>query len=265
LNAGEQRKRAEADLAAAAAARDGDGKTVLSNDIKLANPIALVGSLKGAPRDVDDETFYINCSFDVTLFNARSNEVYVSSNGLFTLKKRATDFNYEPFPHRVGLLGGLFGGGFPDYVLAPFWADLYIYKGTPQGVYYEETGVKPKRKLEVEWYVSRYHSPSQYYHFSLVVEEAKPNIATFKYFEALDKGGKCTIGVQGPHSEKMFSYNEEKVFPGTQVTFDTAKNTFTTSTFKIPETVKPAVKGSVVKDVKPANLVSATVNEIVHT
>jgi hypothetical protein len=81
---------------------------------------------------------------------------------------------------------------------------LYIYKNTPQGVYYEETGSKPNRKLEVEWYVSRYHSPEQYYHFSVVIEESKPNLATFKYFEALDKGRKCTIGIQGPKSESPY-------------------------------------------------------------
>jgi hypothetical protein len=71
-------------------------------------------------------------------------------------------------------------------------------------VYYEETGSKPNRKLEVEWYVSRYHSPEQHYHFSLVIEESKPNLATFKYFEASDKGGKCTIGIQGPKSESPY-------------------------------------------------------------
>jgi len=138
----------------------------------------------------------------------------------------------------------------------------------------------PNRKLEVEWYLSRYNGPKQYYHFSLVVEEGKPNIAIFKYFKALDKGGKCTIGVQGPKSKcscsmhargnlltslrcvasKMFSYNEEKIFPGTQVTFDTLKNSFTTSEFKIPATTpNGALKGS---DGKPANAVSATVREI---
>lgn len=62
----------------------------------------------------------------------------------------------------------------------------------------------------------------------------------------------------------MFSYNEEKALPGTQVTFDTGKNTFTTSTFQIPAAAgKPAVKGSVVKDVKPVNAVSATVSEVI--
>ena len=134
----------------------------------------------------------------MTLFNARSNKIYISSNGLLTLNYPSDKYNYQKFPYRAWQWQSQ---PLPDQVLAPFWGDLYIYKNTPQGIYYEETGSAPNRKLEVEWYVSRYSSPKQYYHFSLVVEEAKPNFATFKYFEALDKGGKCTIGVQGPASK----------------------------------------------------------------
>jgi hypothetical protein len=62
----------------------------------------------------------------------------------------------------------------------------------------------------------------------------------------------------------MFSYNEEKALPGTQVMFDTAKNTFTASTFDISASAKkPAVNGNVVRDVKPANEVGATVSQVV--
>jgi len=255
-----QRKSAEAAAAKAALEHDQAHKALLPHDVKLANPIALVGSLKGAPRDVDDETFYINCSFPVMLFGTASNRIYISVNGLLTLDHASTEYKYQKLPYR----GGIFSRGLPSHVLAPFWADLYIYKNTPQGVYYEETGSEPNRKLEVEWYVSRYHSPEQYYHFSLVIEESKPNLATFKYFKAMDKGGKCTIGIQGPKTYKMFSYNEEKALPGTQVTFDTDKNTFTASTFDISASAKkPAVNGNVVRDVKPANEVSATVSQVV--
>jgi hypothetical protein len=62
----------------------------------------------------------------------------------------------------------------------------------------------------------------------------------------------------------MFSYNEEKALPGTQVTFDTAKNTFTASTFDISASAKkPTVNGNVVRDIKPANEVRAAVSQVV--
>lgn len=135
----------------------------------------------------------------MTLFNTKSDKIYISSNGLLTLNEASKNYNYEKLPCRGDVLS--LWSPLPAYVLAPFWADLFIYKGTPQGMYYEETGVAPARKLEVEWYVSRYNSPDDYYHFSLLLDEAKPNIVVFKYFEALDKGGKCTVGVQGPKCE----------------------------------------------------------------
>jgi hypothetical protein len=53
----------------------------------------------------------------------------------------------------------------------------------------------------VEWYVSRYGDSTQYYHFLVILEEARPNVVTYKYFEALDKGAKCTIGAQGPNGK----------------------------------------------------------------
>ena len=63
----------------------------------------------------------------------------------------------------------------------------------------------------------------------------------------------------------MFSYNEEKALPGTQVTFDTDKNTFTTSQFDITTAVeKAAKKASSVNDVKTVNAVSTTVQEVVY-
>lgn len=88
--------------------------------------------------------------------------------------------------------------GIPPYSIFPFWTDLKICKGKPHGIYYEVVGEAPNRSLTVEWYVTRYNQESQYFHFNLLVEEAHPNVVTFKYYDAVDKGAKCTIGVQGP-------------------------------------------------------------------
>jgi len=62
----------------------------------------------------------------------------------------------------------------------------------------------------------------------------------------------------------MFSYDQEKAIPGTQVIFDTNKNSFTPSTFKVPPPVGGAgVKNSGLKDIKPANAMISSVNEVV--
>lgn len=135
-----------------------------------------MGSLKGASADHDDETFFVNCSFPVTLFGQTGSKVFVSSNGLFTLNEPSLLYEYQKLPYYAWFKNNKL----PQYVLAPFWADLKIYQNTPQGIYYEETGEKPNRKLEVEWYMSRFNAAKEYYHFSVIVEEAKPNFATFK-------------------------------------------------------------------------------------
>lgn len=91
--------------------------------------------------------------------------------------------------------------GIPDYSILPFWTDLLIVEGKPHGVYYEVTGQAPNRVVVIEWYVTRYSQESQYFHFNVKLEEAKPGIVEVKYYEAVDKGSQCSIGVQGPSSE----------------------------------------------------------------
>lgn len=142
--------------------------------------------------------------------------------------------------------------GLPTYALLPFWADLYIYKDTPQGIYYEAAGEAPGRTLTVEWYVSRYQNRDQYYHFNMTLEEARPNIVTYRYYEALDQGGACMIGAVGPSGELpstgretwsrrltsvapiQWSFNQPKALPGAQVEIDTAALTMQDSTFTVP-------------------------------
>ncbi|KAK7429057.1 hypothetical protein QQZ08_004464 [Neonectria magnoliae] len=200
-------------------------KPKLPNKVTLSNPIPIVGSLGGAADNYDDIAYPLESTFPITLYGHSSTKVFVSINGVFSLDRGDSSYNYGPLPDR--------SKGLPDYVLLPFWCDLYIYKGTPQGIYYEAAGEAPSRTLCVEWYVSRYRDKDQYYHFNLLLEEARPNVVTYKFYEALDKGASCTIGAQGPNSAQMFSFNEAKALPGVQVVIDTGAGSLTKSTFPI--------------------------------
>ncbi|KAI5463870.1 hypothetical protein BGZ63DRAFT_382475 [Mariannaea sp. PMI_226] len=201
-------------------------KPKLPNKVTLADPIPIIGSLGGAADNYDDKFYPIVCSFPVTIYGHSSTQVFVNINGTLTLDVGDASYGYQPLPFRNGSL--------PQYTLLPFWCDLYIYKDTPQGIYYEISGQAPTRTLCVEWYVSRYRDPNQYYHFNVTLEEARPNIAVYKYFEALDKGGACTIGAQGPDSAQMWSHNQQKALPGVQVVIDTSSGTISESTFQVP-------------------------------
>jgi hypothetical protein len=45
--------------------------------------------------------------------------------------------------------------------------------------------------------MTRWSKEDQYFHFNLRIDEAHPNIVTYQYYDAVDKGAECTIGVQG--------------------------------------------------------------------
>ncbi|RGP67597.1 hypothetical protein FSPOR_5784 [Fusarium sporotrichioides] len=221
----EARRAAEAELERVKLQLEEANKPKLPNTVTLSNPIPIVGSLGGATNDFDDIFYPIVSSFPVTIYDHSSTNVFVSINGLLSLDTGDRTYTHQPLPFRTG--------GLPAHTLFPFWCDLFIYKDTPQGIYYEIVGQAPSRSICIEWYVSRYGDKEQYYHFLVLFEEARPNIVTYKYFEALDKGGKCTIGAQGPNSAQQWSYNEAKALPGVQVVIDTGSGSVTESTFPI--------------------------------
>ncbi|RMY14520.1 hypothetical protein D0868_01405 [Hortaea werneckii] len=94
---------------------------------------------------------------------------------------------------------------FTDTAALPLWADLYIYNGTQQGIYYEITGTAPNRQVSFEFYESLYSDPTQSYHFLVHFLEASTNYVTFEYY------------LQGV------------IYPGLQITFNTntGSNTYT--------------------------------------
>lgn len=142
---------------------------------------------------VDDMFFPIpTLDFDVSIFGHSSRNLFVTDNGMICfdqdIQKPRDKRHGLPLPHYNGV---------PPYTLFPFWTDLMIADGEPHGMFYEISGSEGTRTLMVEWYVTHYEHLSNYYHFTVQLEEAKPNIVTFQYYDAVDEGENCTIGVQG--------------------------------------------------------------------
>lgn len=82
------------------------------------------------------------------------------------------------------------------YALMPFWADLYIYQGTAQGIYYEVDGTSPSRILTFEYYASYYQQSNNYYHFQILFYENNTGSFTFKYLNITDSGANAVVGYQ---------------------------------------------------------------------
>ncbi|KAK4239306.1 hypothetical protein C8A03DRAFT_32645 [Achaetomium macrosporum] len=201
-------------------------KPVLPNSVTLRHPKAIMGALEGAPTNVDDEFRALDLPFAVTLYGYASTKLWVTDNGMLCLDQSTHARNNrtgKPLPSRENI---------PPYTMFPFWTDLMIVQGRPHGIYYEIVGEAPSRSITVEWYVTRYGNESQYFHFNLLLEEARPNVVTFKYYDAVDKGAECTIGVQGPTKHLMFSHNQPKVYKGLKLVFNTADNTVAETRFQ---------------------------------
>jgi len=125
-------------------------------------------------------------------------KVYVSDNGILSLdegldhdsarqRKDGQPLPFHPPPPN----------GFPPYSLFPFWADLMILQDKSHGIFYDIVGEIGARSLTVEWNVTSYDKQDQYFHFGLSLEEIRPNVVTFKYYDMAGISTKCTIGVQG--------------------------------------------------------------------
>ncbi|KAL4921350.1 hypothetical protein BDW62DRAFT_219500 [Aspergillus aurantiobrunneus] len=204
----------------------------LPNTVTLRNPKAIVGALSGAPEDVDDKAFTLTVPFPITLYGHSSTTLSINDNGMICLDQAPSQTianvrTGQQLPFRNGLA---------PYSLFPLWKDLKITKGKPHGIYYDVEGASPNRKLTIEYYVTRYNMEEQYFHFLVVLEEARPNVVTFRYYDVQDRGAEGTVGVQGPDSHSQFSHNEQKISPGLQVVFNTAPEVddIHTSTFSLP-------------------------------
>ncbi|CAD0109424.1 unnamed protein product [Aureobasidium uvarum] len=164
--------------------------------IALAQPTAIVGDVNGAPYDVDDNSYAVVLPVDITLFGESGVNVQLSVNGFINL-------------------GSVTAYG--------FYEDLYIYKGTQQGIYYEVSGSAPHRQTVFEFYVSSYGDSTQYYHFLMKFAEDKPNIVTYQYLSVSDKGQYAAVGVRSTNLNQatMLSSPQGMICPGLQLTFDT--------------------------------------------
>jgi hypothetical protein len=204
-----------------------DSQPILDNSVTLRNPIAIVGGLRGAAENIDDKWFPLELPFAISLFNYSTSKIFVTDNGILSLDAAGGTSGTQ----RTGQVLPFYDE-IPAYSMFPFWTDLKICQGKPHGIYYEIVGEPGSRSLTVEWYMTRWSKEDQYFHFNLRIDEAHPNIVTYQYYDAVDKGAECTIGVQGANGVfKMFSHNEAKVNPGLRLVFDTAENTMNVSTF----------------------------------
>ncbi|KAI7472904.1 uracil-DNA glycosylase [Hortaea werneckii] len=157
--------------------------------LALASPTAIIGDLSGSSVDDDDVvSSEIELPFQVWLYSQSSANVRVSTNGVVGFTTLNNEFDNINLPYfgfsNCSDIPQEDGSGsdtcFTDTAALALWADLYIYNGTQQGIYYEITGTAPNRQVTFEFYESLYSDPTQSYHFLVHFLEASPNYVTFQ-------------------------------------------------------------------------------------
>ncbi|KAJ6260645.1 hypothetical protein Dda_4872 [Drechslerella dactyloides] len=171
--------------------------------VELPSPTALFGdAVNRSPSDIDDPWTSLDLPFPVTIYGLSNTTIYVSVNGFFSLNSppppidrgQYVSFSNENLPVNVPINSE--SNYLPPLSVCGFWDDLFIFKGTYQGIYYQIDGSPGSRILSLEYYTSHFSASHEYYHFIMRYKEDKPNVVTVRYYQVSDDGVSATIGAQ---------------------------------------------------------------------
>ncbi|KAG9529421.1 hypothetical protein KCU93_g3476, partial [Aureobasidium melanogenum] len=192
---------------------------VAAPTVALASPTAIFNSSQAH----DDDLAWRVMPFAINLCGYNFTNVTVSVNGVLGF---GITNSYSP--SSLPQYSALSPSG---YALMPFWADLYIYQGTAQGIYYEVDGSSPSRVLTFEYYASYYQQSNNYYHFQVLFYENNTGSFTFKYLNITDSGANAVVGYQcQPKSKyKQYSSKQAIITNGLRVDYTYSNDTFTSS------------------------------------
>ncbi|KAH0340539.1 hypothetical protein KCU81_g6806, partial [Aureobasidium melanogenum] len=187
--------------------------------VALASPTAIFNSSAAH----DDDLAWRVMPFAINLCGYNFTNVTVSVNGVLGF---GITNSYSP--SSLPQYSALSPSG---YALMPFWADLYIYQGTAQGIYYEVDGTSPSRILTFEYYASYYQQSNNYYHFQVLFYENNTGSFTFKYLNITDSGANAVVGYQcQPKSKyKQYSSKQAIITNGLRVDYTYSNDTFASS------------------------------------
>lgn len=174
--------------------------------VALSSPATVAGG-PSSTADIDDTVYAVALPYNITMFNKSSRSVQMSSNGVGshaarTSKESLTKSQVVGLSILTNEYGNValpyYGSSntFTETAALPLWDDMFIFKNTTQGLYYQVDGTAPRRNTTFEFYLSHYGDATQYYHFLVIFYEAQPNIVTFRYLSVSDKGIGSTVGVE---------------------------------------------------------------------
>ena len=151
-------------------------------EIALRSPIPIVGDAISSPAEYDDFNYTFTFPWAIG-FNGRSSTGYVlSTNGIVGIAPVYAN------AYGNAAMGGTGAGSQTAAAVNaafPFWDDLLIAKGLPQGIFYQVEGATGNRSVTFEWYTTKYNNTINYAHFLVTFYEALPSWVTFEYVNTL--------------------------------------------------------------------------------
>lgn len=203
--------------------------SIVTPSLVLAAPTAITGvDANGlATADYDDYAFPLTLPFELEIYGVNTSTISICVNGLigsgsFTY----CDYVNEQLPSTS-----------TDWAFLPYWLDLFIYEGTPQGLYYEVSGTAPERTLTFEWYTATFENSDTYYHFTASFDEAAPSLVRYAYYDlsyVLPETDTAlgTVGLQmsSQNEYAQYSYGDSPhISAGQVLTYDSVSNAFISS------------------------------------
>jgi hypothetical protein len=154
--------------------------------VQLASPTAIIGSLSGSPSSYDDSYYHLDLPFAIGAFGKSSSSIWLEINGCVSLDTGFGTFSNTLLP----------SNNIAGTTLLGYWDDLYIFRGTQQGIYYDITGEVGSRELKFEFYTSAFQRSNEYFHFITTFYGNQVGVVECKYFEASYNGLSATVGAQ---------------------------------------------------------------------
>lgn len=131
--------------------------------IALRSPIPIVGDAISSPAEYDDFNYTYTSPWAIG-FNGRSSTGCVLAiNGIIGMAPVYANAYTNAQMGAAGQTGAAVNAAFP------FWDDLLIAKGLPQGIFYQTEGATGNRSVTFEWYTTKYNNTVNYAHFLVTV------------------------------------------------------------------------------------------------
>lgn len=157
-------------------------------------------TLFNGQRPSDNGVEWLVLPFLITLYGETSDMLYISPNGLVTLRG---SFGADSVPN----LAFLPDGNVESLAISPYWIDMIVPESSGAEVVYQIEDIPDQPGvLTIDWCVFSTSGGTEPNHFQMVVSEDQLTPITSLYYTIQPGGTIATIGAQNRDSDQFLHY-----------------------------------------------------------